>query len=351
MTPIMRNPHFNLNGVSASSKNRRVLLKLAGASLVAAAGMSLFSVSAPAIAQDASPSKPIKIVLGFSAGGGTDAIARAIARHMADTLNANVVIDNKPGANGNIAAESVARAPADGYTLLYNTSSIASSPALYGKRLTYNVSTDFVPVARTASLPIVLIVPAKSRFATVEEFVAYAKKNPGELNYASAGNGNVTHLAALSFEDAVGIKGTHIPYKGEAPAIVDLMAGQVDYYFATSAGAIPAVQSGRAKALAVATIQPLQTLPCVPTLHETVAKDLDLAAWSGLMAPAGTPTDIVAKLNAAVNKALSAKEVREFFAGQSAQATPSSAEEYGVFLKKEIDALSKVIKDANLSLD
>lgn len=302
-------------------------------------------------AQAVYPSKPVKIVLGFSAGGGTDAIARTLAKHMGNTLNANVLIDNKPGANGNIAAEEVSRAAADGYTLLYNTSSIASSPALYSKRLSYDVTKDLVPVARTASLPIVLVVPTKSPFKTVEELVAYAKANPGKLNYASAGNGNVTHLASLSFEDAVGIKSTHIPYKGEAPALVDLMAGMVDYYFATSAGAIPAVKSGRLKALAVATKQPLDTLPGVPTLDATVAKGLELAAWSGLMAPTGTPADIVAKLNGAVGKALADPEVLAFFANQSAQATPSTSEEYGVFLKSEVDALAKVIKGAGLTLD
>ena len=304
-----------------------------------------------AAAQDRYPSKPIKVVLGFSAGGGTDAIARALAKHMADTLGTNVLIDNKPGANGNIAGEAVAKAPADGYTLLYNTSSIASSPALYGNRLSYSVTKDVVPVGRTASLPIVLVVPANSPFKSVNELVAYAKANPGKLNYASAGNGNVTHLASLSFEDAVRVKGTHVPYKGEAPAIADLMAGHVDYYFATSPGAIPAVKSGRLKALAVATMQRLETLPDVPTLDETVAKGLGLAAWSGMMAPAGTPPAVIAKLNDAVNKALKDKEVLAFFANQSAHATPSTPEEYGAFLKKEIDALAKVIKGSGLSLD
>uniref|UniRef100_UPI0039EEA652 Bug family tripartite tricarboxylate transporter substrate binding protein n=1 Tax=Bordetella sputigena TaxID=1416810 RepID=UPI0039EEA652 len=304
-----------------------------------------------AAAQDSYPSKPIRIVLGFSAGGGTDAIARALARQMASDLHTNVFIDNKPGANGNIAADEVSRAPADGYTLLYNTSAIASSPALYSKRLSYDVTKNLTPVALTASLPIVLVVPTNSPFKTVQELVAYAKANPGKLNYASAGNGNVTHLSSLLFEDAVGIKCTHVPYKGEAPAIVDLMAGMVDYYFATSAGAIPAVKSGRLKALAVATKQPLASLPGVPTLDATVAKNLELAAWSGLMAPAGTPAEIIARLNASVNKALADPQTQRFFAEQGAQATPSTPEQYQSFLRKEIDSLAKVIKASGLTLD
>jgi len=328
--------------------NRRKLIFAAGALLTVAATLSVPSTAA---AQADYPSKPIKIVLGFSAGGGTDAIARSLARHMSGSLGANVLIDNKPGANGNIAGEIVAKAAGDGYTVLYNTSSIASSPALYADRLSYSVTKDLTPIGLTASLPIILVVPANSRFQSVEELVAYAKENPGKLNYASAGNGNVTHLASLTFESAVGIKGTHVPYKGEAPAVVDLMAGHVDYYFSTSAGAIPGVQAGRLRALAVATLQRLETLPNVPTLDETVAKNLELAAWSGMMAPASTPANIVAKLNEAVNKALNDKEVLAFFAGQSALAIPSTPAAYDKFLSQEMETLSKVINNAKLTID
>ncbi len=303
-----------------------------------------------AMSQDAYPVHPIKIVLGFSAGGGTDAIARKLGESMRKTLNANVLIDNRPGANGNIAGEIVSRAPADGYTLLYNTSSVASSPALYAGRLNYNVAKDLRPVARTASLPIVLVVPANSQFKTVQDFVAYLKAHPGQLNYGSAGMGNVTHLAALTFEDVVGVKGTHVPYKGEAPTIVDLMAGHIDYYFATSAGAIPAVQSGRLRALAVATLQRLDTLPDVPTMDETVAKGLEMSAWSGVMAPAATPDAVVSQLNDAINNALKDKEVLKFFDSQSAQANPSTPEQYDAFLKSEISSLSKIIKKADIAM-
>ncbi|WP_454691342.1 Bug family tripartite tricarboxylate transporter substrate binding protein [Achromobacter aloeverae] len=296
------------------------------------------------------PSRPIKMVLGFSAGGGTDAIARMLAKKMTELLGQNVIVDNRPGANGNLAAETVVRSPADGYTILYNTSSIASSPALY-KHLSYSVERDLVPVSLTVDLPQVLVVPAKSPFKTVQDLVAYAKAHPGKLNYASAGLGNVTHLAAISFDNAVGIKATHVPYKGEAPAIADIMAGQVDYYWATSAGAISAVQSGRIRALAIATKQPVATLPGVPTLDSTVAKGVYVSSWSGVMAPAGTPKEIVDKLNKAINAALEDKEVLRFFDSQSAIARPSTQKEYGVFLQQQIAELSAVIKSANLTLE
>lgn len=312
-------------------------------------GVAIFSTSL-ASANVSYPSKPITMVLGFSAGGGTDALARKIAEHMQTTLGQSVIVDNKPGANGNIAGEIVARAPADGYTILYNTSSIASSPTLYAGRLKYDVLKDFKAVSRTASMPIILVVPASSQFKTVHEFVDYAKKNPGKLNYGSAGNGNVTHLAALTFESAVGIKGTHVPYKGEAPTLVDLMAGHIDYYFSTSAGAIPAVQAGRLRALAVATADRLPTLPDVPTISETVSKGLELSAWSGIMVPAGTPDAVVKKLNEAINAALSDRDVKSFFDGQSALVIPSTAVEYDKFLHEEVNSLNKIINDAGLKL-
>ncbi|MEI6405863.1 MAG: tripartite tricarboxylate transporter substrate binding protein [Actinomycetes bacterium] len=302
-------------------------------------------------AQSAYPVKPIRIVLGFSAGGGTDVITRAIGRYLGESLGASVVIDNKPGANANIAAEIVAKAPSDGYTLLYNTSSIASSPALYGDKLKYDVLKDLVPIGRATSLPMVLLVPANSKFGNVSELVAYMRANSGKLDYGSGGNGNVTHLSALAFETAASVKGAHIPYKGEGPAIADLMAGHIQFYFATSAGAIPAVASGKVRALAVAASSRLETLPLVPTLNETVAKGVEMSAWSGMMAPIGTPTAIIEKLNKTLNAALVDPQVQAFFVAQSAVANPSSPSEYSTFLHKEVEALTKVIRDAKVSVD
>ena len=331
---------------------RSMFRRLVGDRLLALAILVIACVAVPpGFAQSAYPAKPIKIVLGFSAGGGTDVITRAIGRHMGESLGASVVIDNKPGANGNIAAEIVAKAPADGYTLLYNTSSIASSPALYGDKLKYDVLKDLVPIGRATSLPMVLLVPANSQFSNVGELVAYMRANPGKVDYGSGGNGNVTHLSALAFESAAGVKGAHIPYKGEGPAIADLMAGHIQFYFATSAGAIPAVASGKVRALAVAASSRLETLPTVPTLNETVAKGVEMSAWSGVMAPAGTPAAMIEKLNKTLNAALADPQVQAFFVAQSAVANPSSPAEYGTFLRKEVDALGKVIRDAKVSVD
>ncbi|WP_454691344.1 Bug family tripartite tricarboxylate transporter substrate binding protein [Achromobacter aloeverae] len=318
--------------------------------LVLAFAVSALNAATTAIAaEDTFPNKPIKIVLGFSAGGGTDAIARSLAMNLNQQLGVGVVVENRAGANGNIASELVANAPADGYTLLYNTSSLASSPAWYGKKLKYDAKKDFAPVARTASLPIVLVVPKNSRFQTVQELVAYLKANPGKLNYGSAGSGNVTHLAALSFEHDVGVKGVHIPYKGESQVLADLMGGHIEYYFATSAGAIPAVKGGMVRALAVATKKRLTTLPDVPTLDETVAPGLEMSAWSGIMAPAKTPKPVIDKLNRAINDALADPKVKEFFEGQSALATPSTPDQYASFLEKETADITKVIETSGVA--
>jgi len=346
--------HGNHRSSSPQAPNlpkRRSVSAIAATLFAGIAGAGMLAAPLQAVAQDRYPSKPIKVALGFSAGGGTDAIARYIVKHMSETLGVSVLIDNKPGANGNIAAESVAKAPADGYTLLYNTSALASSPALYGTRLNYDVSKDLIPIGRTVDVPIILVVPANSPFNTAAELVAHTKANPQKLNYGSAGNGNVTHLAALSYEAAVGVKGTHVPYKGEAPAIADLIAGHIDYYFSTSPGAIPSIKGNRLKALAVASLKRLEPLPEVPTMNETIAKGLELSAWSGMMAPTGTPPDVIAKLNDALVKALHDKGVLEYFANQSAQATPSTPAEYGTFLKKEMESLGKVIKDSGLKIE
>ncbi len=324
---------------------RRALLVVAIA--IAGTGMC------PAFAQgqESYPTKPIKVVLGFSAGGGTDAVARAIGRHMGDTLGTSVVIDNKPGANGNIAGELVAKSPPDGYTVLYNTSSIASSPALYGDKLKYDVLRDLTPIGRATSLPMVLLVGANSQFRTVEELVSFMRANPGKVDYASGGNGNVTHLSALAFEAATGTRGLHVPYKGEGPAIADLMAGHVQFYFATSAGAIPAVTSGRVRGLAVATSTRLKTLPDVPTLRESIGKDVEMSAWSGMMAPAGTPTAVIEKLNRALNAALNDPQLQTFFAGQSALTSSTTPAEYAAFLKREVTDLGNVIRERKVSAD
>ncbi|KTT24683.1 tripartite tricarboxylate transporter substrate binding protein [Pseudacidovorax intermedius] len=301
-------------------------------------------------AEEAYPSKPIRLVLGFAAGGGTDVITRALAQRMGEILGQQVIVDNKAGANGNIAAEAVARAPADGYTLLYNTSSIAISPALYPK-LSYDVIKDLVPVSQTANLPIILATAKNLNVRTAQEFVAYLKANPGKLNYASAGNGNITHLSALLFLQATGTEATHVPYRSEAPAMTDLAGGQVSFYLGTAPGVIPLMKDGRVNGLAVSTLKRMETQPNLPTMSETVAKGLELGAWSGIMAPAGTKPEVINKLNATIEAALKDKALLEKFALQGAEARHSTPAQYGAFIQTEVVRWSQIIRANSVKMD
>ncbi|RKJ96405.1 tripartite tricarboxylate transporter substrate binding protein [Alicycliphilus denitrificans] len=317
-------------------------------SLLLAAGVG--ATALPAHAQEPYPAKPIRMVLGFAAGGGTDVITRALAEQMGAILGQPVIVDNKPGANGNIAAEIVARAPADGYTLLYNTSSIAISPGLYPK-LAYNVTKDLAPVSFTANLPIVLVAAKNLNITSVQDFVAHLKKHPGQMNYASAGNGNITHLSALLFLQATGTTANHIPYRSEAPAMTDLAGGQVSFYLGTSPGVIPLMKDGRVQGLATASLKRMPAVPGLPTLSETVAKDLELGAWSGIMAPAGTRPEIIQKLNAAVGAALQDKALLDKFAVQAAEPRHGTPAQYGAFIQSELLRWSQIIKANNVRID
>ncbi|MDB5797299.1 MAG: hypothetical protein JWP36_1201 [Paucimonas sp.] len=320
--------------------------------LAAFAGALALALPAQAQAQgqDPWPNKPIRLVLGFAAGGGTDVIARGIAQKVGELLGTQVVVDNKPGANGNIANELVAKSPADGYTLLYNTSSIVLSPALYAK-LNYDAIRDFTPVALTANLPIVLVTAPSLGVKSPQEFVAMLKANPGKLNYASAGNGNITHLSALLFLSATGLSATHVPYKSEAPAVTDVAGGQVQFYMGTAPGVIPLIRDKRLTAVAVSTARRMDSLPDVPTMSESVAKDLELGAWSGIMAPAGTKPEIVAKLNAAIQVAMNDKALLAKFAAQGAEPKYMPSAQYAAFVQSELARWTKIVKQNNVKMD
>jgi len=296
------------------------------------------------------PDHPIKLVVPFPPGGPTDLVSRVIAKKMSEDLGQQVVVDNRPGANGNIGGEMVAKAPADGYTVLYNTSSIALSPALY-KKLPYDVKRDFAPVAMTAMVPLVLEVNAKVPANTVAEFVSWLKANPGKMTYGSAGNGNVTHLAAFLFLQANGLDAVHAPYKGSAPALTDLAGGQVQFMTDTINSSLPFIRDKRMKALAVTSLTRSSQLPDVPTVAETVMPGFEVGAWQGMMVPAKTPPEIVKKLNAATLKALAAPEVRASLAAQGAEPRGTSPEAYGKYVAQELDRWRKVVKDSGVTLD
>ena len=301
-------------------------------------------------AQGAYPNRGIRMVLGFAPGGGTDVVLRAMTPKLTELFGVSVVVDNKPGANGNIAAEQVVRAAADGYTLLYNTSSVILNPLL-GAQVSFDVWNDLVPVSLTANIPLMLVVHPSVPVNNVREFVAYAKANAGKLNYASAGNGNSTHLAALLFLQATGISATHVPYKGGGPALTDTVAGQTQFYMDTSNTALAMVKDRRLKGLAVSSLARLPNVPDIPTLHETVASGLDVGSWSGVMAPARTPADVIRRANAEFVRALQDADVRAKLEAQSAQPKGNTPEQYAAFLRSEAERFGKLIRSANVKLD
>jgi tripartite-type tricarboxylate transporter receptor subunit TctC len=301
-------------------------------------------------AQDAYPSKPIRIVIGFAAGGGTDIVLRTLATKMGELLKTPFVVDNKPGANGNIANDIVAKASPDGYTLGYNTSSMVLSPSLY-KNLTYDFNRDLTPVVLTANMPLIVAVSKNVKAATIQDFVTTLRAGGQKLNYGSAGNGNITHLSALLFLQAVNATATHVPYKSEAPVVTDLIGAQIDFYVGTAAGLVPVVQDKRVRGLAVTSLKRMPNLPDVPTLNETVAKNLELGAWSGIVAPANTPAAIVNTLNSAANAALQDRDLRAKLAVQSTEPRGGSVAEYRAFLKSEAERWGGIIRAARVTVD
>ena len=310
----------------------RISRRVATAALASVVCTAVFG-AAPAQAQPAFPSKPITMIVPFPPGGPTDLVARVIAQQMSESMGQPVIIDNRAGANGNLGAVLAVKAPADGYTVLYNTSSIALSPALY-KSLSYDVKRDLAPVALTAVVPLALVVSPSIPANTVKEFIAYAKANPGKLSYGSAGNGNVTHLGAFQFVQANGIDAVHVPYKGSSPADIDLVGGQIQFMTDTVNSVMPFVRDKRLKMLAVTTARRMALFPDVPTLAESGMPGFEVGAWQGVMVPANTPKPIIQRLNAEVMKALQSPEVRQKLALQGAEPLGSTPEAYGAYFQK-----------------
>ena len=303
-----------------------------------------------ALAQGVFPDKPIRMVLPFPPGGPTDLVVRVLAQKMSDQMGQQVVIDNKPGANGNIAAELVAKANPDGYTVLYNTSSIALSATLY-KKLNYDVKTDFAPIALTAVIPLVLMTHPSVPAQNLAEFVQHLKANPGKVSYGSAGNGNITHLGAFLVLQHKGLQANHIPYKGSVPALTDLVGGQTQFMTDTVNSALPFIRDNKLRAIAVTSLKRTQVLPSVPTLSELGMTGFEVGAWQGLLAPAKTPPEVIARLNAEITKALAAPDVRAKLAGQGADPLGSTPAEYGQYLRSEIDRFAQVIRQSGVTIE
>src|SRR5213082_2472291 len=280
------------------------------------------------------PAKPIHLIVPFPPGGGNDTVARAIAQEISPELGQPVVIDNRPGAGGSVGAELAAKSPPDGYTLfLAGVGSHAVNPNLHA-RLAYDPVRDFTPITLVASAPSVLVVNPAVPARTVAEFTAYARANPGKLNYASNGNGSAAQLAAAMYEYMAGVKMVHVPYKCMAPAMTYLLSGEVQLMFGTVVALVPHIQSGKLRAIAVTSRKRSALLPDVPTLAESGLSDYQAGSWYGVMAPAGTPREIVARLHGAIARALKQPDVAQRLAAEGAIVIGSTPAEFGAHIKE-----------------
>jgi len=299
-------------------------------------------------AQDAWPSRPIKLVVPFAAGGTSDVLARTLAEKLQGALKQTVIVDNKAGAGGVIGADSVAKAPADGYTILLGTiASHAINPALQPK-MPYDALKDFAPVDLLGSISNVLLVGATQPYKTVKDLTAAAKAKPGSVAFASAGQGSSQHMSGELFKLLAGAELTHIPYKGSAPAIQDVIGGQVPMSFETVTVALPHIQSGKVRALAVTSAKRSPALPDTPTLQEAGIAGFDVASWQAIYAPDGTPPAIVQRLNAEIEKIVAMPDVKAKFETLGLQHSPNTPAEFAAFNKAEVAKWTKVVKDGNV---
>jgi len=326
--------------------SRRRLLAAAGAALCLAT-TAFAQAPAPAPAY---PTKPVKLVVPYPPGGPTDIVARLVAQKLSDAMGQQFIIDNRPGAGGNPGAELVARSPADGYTLVVATTAHAINPSLF-KNLGYSLSKDFAPVSQLTSGPLVIVANPQLPAKNVAELIALAKAKPGELNFASSGNGQSTHLSAELFAAMAGVKMNHIPYKGSAPALTDTMGGQTQLMFDTMLSAMPHVKAGKLKALAVTSATRSPVAPDLPTVAESGLPGYEAIAWNGLLAPAGTPPEVLARLSAELKKVLAAPDVKDKFEAQGFAASWNSPEDFGRFMTAEVDKWAKVVKVSGAKVD
>jgi len=293
------------------------------------------------------PNKPVKIIVPFTAGSATDILARTIGQKLGEAWGQPVVIDNRPGAGGTIGAGLVAKSPPDGYTLLVHSAAQAVNPAIYPS-LPYDTTKDFVEIATLGGQPNVLVVAPSTGYKTVADLVAAAKKSPGTLNFASAGTGSGTHINGEKFKLAAGIDVVHIPYKGTPEAITDTMTGRVTYFFSPISAALPNIREGKLVALGVSSAKRSGTLPNVPTVAEGGLPGFTYNLWVGMFAPAGTPAEIVDKINADVNRVVQTPEVKERMAALGAEAMVMTPAEFRKFMRDELDENAKVVKAAGI---
>jgi tripartite-type tricarboxylate transporter receptor subunit TctC len=301
-------------------------------------------------AQSTYPTKPVKIIVPFLAGGTTDIVGRLVAQELTKA-GINAVVENRPGAGGNIGAEQAAKSQPDGYTLFVGTvGTHGINSSLYAK-LPYDPIKDFAPITLVASVPNVLIVPPSMPANSVKELIALIKAKPGKYNYASSGNGTSIHLSAELFKSMTGAYITHIPYRGSAAAITDVMSGQVDMMFDNLPTALPHIKSGKLKALGLTSAKQNAAVPGVPTIAEAALPGYEASSWFGMFAPAGTPKEIVAKLHQVLTKALATPEVRERLLSQGAEPVGNTPEQFAEYVKIEIGKWAKVVKASGAKVD
>lgn len=312
----------------------------------AAFGIAIVAAAAPGVLAQQYPTKPIRIIV----GPGPDTLARLIGQKMTDTWGQQVLIDQRMGAGGTIAADLAAHAASDGYTLLLTTGSFTINSSLY-RNLSYDMVRDLAPVSLLATIPFILVVHPAMPVHSVKELVALARTKPGQINYASGGNGTPPHLGAEMLKTMARIDLVHVPYRGVAPAILDVLSGQVPVMFAVAPAGLPHVKSGKLRAIAVSTAKRAQSLPDMPTVAESGYPDFDVTGWNGLHTPAKTPQPVIAALNTEARKAIAQRDVIERMAASGLEPAGTSAAEFGEYVKKDIARWAKVIREANVTVD
>ena len=312
---------------------------------------ALFACIATVASAQGYPNRTIRLVVPFPAAGTTDILARAAAQKLTEAFGQSVVVDNRPGAAGNIGADLVAKSAPDGYTLLMGTvGTHAINPSLYSK-MPYDHVKDFVPVVLVAGVPNVLVVNPALPVNSVADLIKLAKDKPGQINFASSGSGTSIHLSGELFKTMAGVDITHVPYKGSSPALVDLIGGQVQIMFDNLPSALPQIKAGKLRAIAVTSLKRAPVLPDVPTISESGLPGFEASSWFGVLAPAGTPVPIVARINAEVNKWLQSAEAREKLLSQGAEAAGGTPEQFAHHIRAESEKWAKVVKASGAKVD